>query len=91
MRYVVDTNSSRSCVTDYFSTLKHPGLRKFFDWTLNIATLLVMWGFYEFETNDVGLAEMIKRVWHAGQNDATVGAADVSALGHDGKLKHLKN
>jgi hypothetical protein len=70
---------------------KHPGLRKFFDWTLNIATLLVMWGFYEFETNDVGLTQMIKRVWHAGENDATVGKADVSGLGHDGKLKHLKN
>ncbi|KPI44536.1 Succinate dehydrogenase [ubiquinone] cytochrome b small subunit, mitochondrial [Cyphellophora attinorum] len=81
----------QSCITDYFSVRKHPGLRKFFDWTLNIATLLVMWGFYEFETNDVGLTQMIKRVWHAGHNDATVGKADLSGLGHDGKLKHLTN
>lgn len=80
----------RSCITDYFSVRKHPGLRKFFDWTLNIATLLVMWGFYEFETNDVGLAQMIKRVWRAGANDATIGKAELSGLGHDGKLKHLK-
>lgn len=78
----------RSCVTDYFSTIKHPKLRKFFDWALNIATLLVAWGFYEFETNDVGLTEGIKRIWHAGANDATIEVA--SGLGHDGKLKNLK-
>jgi hypothetical protein len=64
-------------------------MRKTFDWILNIATLLVAWGFYEFETNDVGLTEAIKRVWHAGAaNDATIEVA--SGLGHDGKLKHLK-
>lgn len=47
-------------------------------------------GLYEFETNDVGLTEAIKRVWHAGKNDATVGKADLSGLGNDGKLKNLK-
>lgn len=74
---------------DYFPTWQHPTMRKTFDWILNIATLLVAWGFYEFETNDVGLTEAIKRVWHAGAaNDATIEVA--SGFGHDGKLKHLK-
>jgi hypothetical protein len=57
---------------------------------LNIATVIVAIGFYEFETNDVGLTEAIKRIWHAGANDATIGKADISGLGHDGKLKNLK-
>ena len=57
---------------------------------LNIATVLVAIGFYEFETNDVGITEAVKRVWHAGHNDATIGSADLSNLGHDGKMKHLK-
>lgn len=34
-------------------------------WTLNACFLLVGAGFYEFETNDVGLTEGIKRIWHA--------------------------
>ena len=39
----------------------------------------------------MGLAEGIKRVWHAGSsNDATIGNVDIDGLGHDGKLKHLK-
>lgn len=60
-------------------------------WLLNVATVVVAIGFYEFETNDVGLTEAIKRIWHAGKNDATVEAADINRLGHDGKLKHLKS
>lgn len=32
---------------------------------LNLATLTVGIGFYEFETNDVGLTEAVKRIWHA--------------------------
>lgn len=66
-----------------------PKIRKTADWLLNLATLLVGIGFYEYETNDVGLCEGVKRVWRAGNNDATIGKADISALGHDGKLKHL--
>ena len=58
----------RACITDYFSTLKHPRLRKGFDWTLNIATVLVAYGFYEFETNDVGVTQAIKRIWTAGKD-----------------------
>lgn len=43
------------------------------DWTLVIATLLAGVGLYEFETNDVGITEAIKRIWRAGKaNDATI-------------------
>lgn len=47
---------------------KHPTIRKTCDWLLNIATVLVAIGFYEFETNDVGITEGIKRVWTAGKD-----------------------
>lgn len=39
--------------------------RKIFWWGLNAATLLVGIGFYEFETNDVGLTAAVKRLWTA--------------------------
>ncbi|EHY55418.1 membrane anchor subunit of succinate dehydrogenase, Sdh4 [Exophiala dermatitidis] len=80
----------QSIVIDYIPINKHPTARKAFMWLLNLATVVVAIGFYEFETNDVGVTEAIKRIWHAGANDATIGKTDVSALGHDGKLKHLK-
>ncbi|KAL8243942.1 hypothetical protein R6Q59_010200 [Mikania micrantha] len=81
----------QACIVDYFPNYSMPGWRKIMDWVLNIATVLVAIGFYEYETNDVGLCEGLKRIWHAGANDATIGKVDISALGHDGKLKHLKN
>lgn len=42
-----------------------PGVRKFLMWGLKAATVIVGIGFYEFETNDVGLTEAIKRIWIA--------------------------
>ena len=60
------------------------------NWLLNISTVLVGIGFYEFETNDVGITAAVQRIWHAGANDATVGALDTSRLGHDGKRMNLK-
>jgi len=42
-----------------------PTVRKLFMWALKLATVVVGIGFYEFETNDVGLTEGIKRIWHA--------------------------
>ncbi|KEF62084.1 succinate dehydrogenase (ubiquinone) membrane anchor subunit [Exophiala aquamarina CBS 119918] len=80
----------QSVVIDYIPVHQHPTARKVFGWLLNLATVVVAIGFYEFETNDVGVTEAIKRIWHAGANDATIGKADISGLGHDGKLKHLK-
>lgn len=68
-----------------------PGIRRALDYALLLGTLLVGVGLYEFETNDVGITEAIKRIWRAGPNDATVNKLDTNALGHDGKLKHLTN
>lgn len=79
----------QALIIDYIPTHQHPTMRKIFSWLLNLATIVVGVGFYEYETNDVGLVEGIKRIWHAGENDATVEAVD--GLGHDGQLKHLKN
>eukprot|EP00249_Psilotum_nudum_P025977 c31211_g1_i1 orf=2-313(+) len=81
----------QAVITDYIPQWRMPTARKTFDWLLNLATLLVGIGFYEYETNDVGLCEGVKRVWRAGSvNDATIGKVDINTLGHDGKLKHLK-
>ncbi|KAF1343947.1 CybS-domain-containing protein [Delphinella strobiligena] len=54
-----------ACVTDYFPGWRVPKIRKALDWILKAATVLVGVGLYEFETNDVGLTEAIKRVWQA--------------------------
>lgn len=43
-----------------------PGVRKAFDWLNTLALVVVGWGWYEFETNDVGLTEGVKRIWKAG-------------------------
>ena len=66
------------------------GWRKVFDWLLVLATLLVGVGLYEFETNDVGVTEAIKRIWRAGKNDARNKLADASGLGYDAKMMNLK-
>ncbi|KAF4343191.1 mitochondrial succinate dehydrogenase subunit D [Fusarium beomiforme] len=52
-------------VIDYIPSRTYPGLRKLFNWLLNIATVLVGVGLYEFETNDVGITEAVRRVWKA--------------------------
>ncbi|KAH6664091.1 CybS-domain-containing protein [Halenospora varia] len=52
-------------VTDYIPTHRLPKTRKLFDWGLKLATVVVGVGLYEFETNDVGLTEGIKRIWKA--------------------------
>ncbi|TFB02059.1 hypothetical protein CCMA1212_005650 [Trichoderma ghanense] len=55
----------QSVIIDYIPQKSHPGLRKLFMWGLNLATLTVGVGLYEFETNDVGVTEAIKRLWKA--------------------------
>ena len=59
----------QSCIIDYFPSKRVPKTRKFSMWALNAATILAGIGFYEFETNDVGLTEMVKRVWQAKKAD----------------------
>lgn len=44
-----------------------------FWWGLRLATLTVAVGFFEFETNDVGLTEGIKKIWFAkGKQDSYI-------------------
>lgn len=54
-----------SCVIDYFPKRRVPKTRVAMHWILRISTVLVGVGLYEFETNDVGLTEAIKRIWTA--------------------------
>ena len=55
----------RSIITDYLPRKRVPKSRALFMWGLNAGTLLVGIGLYEFETNDVGVTEAIKRIWNA--------------------------
>ncbi len=55
----------QTMIIDYIPTSRFPGLRRLCMWALNAATVLVGIGLYEFETNDVGLTEAVKRVWKA--------------------------
>ena len=52
-------------IVDYVPPKRLPKTRKLFDWGLKLATVVVGVGLYEFETNDVGLTEGIKRIWTA--------------------------
>lgn len=52
-----------ACVTDYVPPRKYGKFSTFMHWVLRGATALVFVGLFEFETNDVGLTEAIKRVW----------------------------
>jgi len=55
----------QSVITDYLPKWRVPRARKLFDWLANLALVVVGWGWYEFETNDVGLTEGIRRLWKA--------------------------
>ncbi|KAK6949568.1 hypothetical protein Daesc_009651 [Daldinia eschscholtzii] len=55
----------QSVIIDYIPNSRYPKSRKAAHWLLNAATALVGVGLYEFETNDVGLTEAVKRVWKA--------------------------
>jgi hypothetical protein len=56
---------SRSCIIDYFPKKRIPGWRTAAMWALRISTITVGVALYSFETNDVGITEAIKRLWHA--------------------------
>ncbi|KAI5790182.1 CybS-domain-containing protein [Geopyxis carbonaria] len=55
----------QSCIADYIPKRKYPKSNKSFKWLLNGASVLVLYGLYEFETNDVGVTEGVKRIWKA--------------------------
>jgi succinate dehydrogenase (ubiquinone) membrane anchor subunit len=54
-----------SIIIDYIPVHRMPGIRKLFMWGLKLATVIVGVGFYEFETNDVGLTQAVYRIWTA--------------------------
>jgi len=54
-----------SCIIDYIPTHRLPKTRKAAWWALRAGTVLAAVGFYEFETNDVGVTEGLKRIWAA--------------------------
>ncbi|KXS97353.1 hypothetical protein AC578_10730 [Pseudocercospora eumusae] len=58
----------QSVITDYIPTWRAPRWRKAFDWLNVLAVGIVGWGWYEFETNDVGLTAAVARIWRAGAN-----------------------
>ncbi|EGC44250.1 succinate dehydrogenase cytochrome b small subunit [Histoplasma capsulatum var. duboisii H88] len=55
----------QACIIDYIPAWRMPKARKAFDWLLRIMTLVTAVGLYEFETNDIGMTEAIKRIWKA--------------------------
>ncbi|KAA8651517.1 CybS family protein [Aspergillus tanneri] len=55
----------RACIIDYFPGRRVPKTLTFLNWLLRGFTLTTAVGLYEFETNDVGITEAIKRVWKA--------------------------
>lgn len=59
----------QSVIIDYIPKRTHAGLHKIFMWALNLVTVAVGVSLYEFETNDVGVTETIKRVWKGNKSD----------------------
>uniref|UniRef100_Q5G5B2 Succinate dehydrogenase [ubiquinone] cytochrome b small subunit n=1 Tax=Pyricularia grisea TaxID=148305 RepID=Q5G5B2_PYRGI len=55
----------QNVITDYLPQKRVPKSRKAAMWLLNLATAVVGVGLYEFETNDVGLTEGVRRIWTA--------------------------
>ena len=60
-----DSIYHRSVITDYLPKWRVPRSRRLFEWGNVLAVFVVGWGYYEFETNDVGLTQAIKRIWKA--------------------------
>ncbi|KAL0240245.1 hypothetical protein I308_106795 [Cryptococcus tetragattii IND107] len=54
-----------ACVVDYVHPRKFPVLGPITRWLLRAATGLSVWGVYEFNTNDIGLTELVRRAWTA--------------------------
>lgn len=55
----------QALIIDYLPEKRVPKTLALFKWGLRAATLTVAVGLYEFETNDVGITEAIKRIWTA--------------------------
>ncbi|KAF2017588.1 mitochondrial succinate dehydrogenase cytochrome b560 subunit D [Aaosphaeria arxii CBS 175.79] len=54
-----------ACIIDYFPKRRVPLLFNSANWALRIGTVLLGLSLYSFETNDVGITELVKRLWAA--------------------------
>ncbi|KAF8066678.1 mitochondrial inner membrane protein [Lyophyllum atratum] len=54
-----------SILVDYVHKRKFPRLGPTVTWALRATTAAVLVGVYQFNTNDIGLTELIVKVWHA--------------------------
>ncbi|KAJ5226324.1 Succinate dehydrogenase cytochrome b small subunit [Penicillium chermesinum] len=52
-------------ITDYFRPQRVPKTHALLKWLLRGFTLTTAVGLYEFETNDVGITEALRRIWTA--------------------------
>ncbi|KAJ3111767.1 membrane anchor subunit of succinate dehydrogenase, Sdh4 [Phlyctochytrium bullatum] len=50
-------------VQDYVPHRKYGALNTALTWTLRLSTALVLYGCYQFNTNDVGITAFVKRLW----------------------------
>jgi len=50
-------------VVDYLDTRKFPILGVLAKWTLRAATATALVGIYQFNTQDIGLTELIAKIW----------------------------
>ncbi|KZT03108.1 mitochondrial inner membrane protein [Laetiporus sulphureus 93-53] len=54
-----------AALVDYLHPRKFPILGPTVSWILRATTVGVLVGVYQFNTNDIGLTELIAKVWHA--------------------------
>lgn len=54
-----------SCIVDYIPKRKFGGLHNLAIYALFAGTTVGLVGLYEYETNDVGVTETLKRAWNA--------------------------
>ncbi|EPS25543.1 Succinate dehydrogenase cytochrome b small subunit [Penicillium oxalicum] len=55
----------QAAIIDYFRPQRVPKTNAFCNWLLRAFTLTTAVGLYEFETNDVGVTEALRRIWNA--------------------------
>ncbi|KAF8152536.1 mitochondrial inner membrane protein [Crassisporium funariophilum] len=53
------------CLVDYVHPRKFPIIGPISTWSLRTLTVATLVGVYQFNTNDIGLAELISKVWTA--------------------------
>ncbi|KAJ5126695.1 Succinate dehydrogenase cytochrome b small subunit [Penicillium atrosanguineum] len=55
----------QAAIIDYFRPQRVPKFYSLCQWLLRAFTLTTAIGLYEFETNDVGVTEALRRIWNA--------------------------